>query len=54
MDGNGENVVKLYDLATDANTVARQTLADLALDEAAGLLYVPDALHGDIVVLGTK
>ena len=54
MDGNGENVVKLYDLATDANTVAFQTLADLALDEADELLYVPDALHGNIVVLRTE
>ena len=29
-------------------------VADLALDEAAGLLYVPDTLHGTIVVLKTK
>jgi sugar lactone lactonase YvrE len=54
MDADGENVVKLYDLATDAGTVARSTLADLALDEAAELLYVPDALHGNIVVLRTE
>ena len=56
MDADGENVVKLYDLATDADagTVARSTLADLALDEAAELLYVPDARHGNIVVLRTE
>ena len=54
MDGNGENVVKLYDVATDGNTVARQTLADLTLDEGAGLLYVPDTLHAQIVVLKVK
>jgi hypothetical protein len=53
MDENGENVVKLYDLA-EAGTVARSTLADLALDEAAELLYVPDALHANIVVLRTE
>ncbi len=53
MDRDGENLSKLYDLATDGGTVARQTFADPALDEAAGLLYVPDALHGDIVVLRT-
>lgn len=54
MDRDGENIVKLYDLATDGGTVARQTFADPALDEAAGLLYVPDALHGTIVVLRTN
>jgi hypothetical protein len=54
MDGNGENVVKLFDVATDQNTVGRQSLADPTLDEAAGLLYVPDTLHGTIVVLKTK
>ena len=54
MDRNGENVVKLYDLFTDTNTVFRMTLADLALDEAAELLYVPDALHDNIVVLRTR
>jgi hypothetical protein len=54
MDANGENVTKLLDLATDRATVARQTLADLALDEEAGLLYVPDTLHGQILVVKTK
>jgi hypothetical protein len=54
MDASGENVVKLFDVAGDLNTVARQTLADLALDEGAGLLYVPDTLHSTIVVLKTK
>jgi hypothetical protein len=54
MDRNGENVEKLLDVATDLNTVARQTAADLTLDEAAGLLYVPDTLHGTIIVLKTK
>jgi hypothetical protein len=54
MDSSGENVVKLYDVATDGGAVARQTLADLALDEAAGLLYVPDTLHSQIVVLKTQ
>jgi hypothetical protein len=34
--------------------VGRQSLADPTLDEAAGLLYVPDTLHGTIVVLKTK
>ena len=54
MDSSGENVVKLYDVATDGGTVARQTLADLALDEAAGLLYVPDTLHSTIIVMKTQ
>jgi DNA-binding beta-propeller fold protein YncE len=54
MDGTGENLVKLFDVATDQNTVGRQSLADLTLDEAAGLLYVPDTLHGTIVVLKMK
>jgi sugar lactone lactonase YvrE len=52
MDKNGENLKKLFDLATDQQTTARQTLADLALDEAAGLLYVPDTLHNRITVVG--
>jgi sugar lactone lactonase YvrE len=54
MDRNGENVVKLLDVATDLGAVARQTLADLALDEAAGLLYVPDTLHSQIIVMKTQ
>jgi len=54
MDPSGENVVKLFDVATDLKTVARQTAADLALDEAAGELYVPDTLHSTIIVLKTK
>lgn len=54
MDKNGENVTKLFDVATDLKTVARQTAADLALDEAAGELYVPDTLHSTIIVLKTR
>ena len=54
MDGNGENVKKLFDVATDLATVARQTLADLALDEEANLLYVPDTLHSQIHVVRTE
>jgi sugar lactone lactonase YvrE len=54
MDGNGENLVKLYDLATDQKVAARQSLADLALDEEAGLLYVPDTAHSQILVLKMK
>jgi sugar lactone lactonase YvrE len=54
MGANGENVVKLLDLATDLATVARQTTADLALDEEAGLLYVPDTLHSQIHVVRTQ
>lgn len=54
MDRNGENVVKLFDVFTDLGIVARQTMADLALDEAAGELYVPDTLHSTIVVLKTQ
>jgi len=54
MDKNGENVIKLFDVAKDLNTVARQTAADLALDEAAGQLYVPDTLHSTIIVLKTQ
>jgi sugar lactone lactonase YvrE len=33
--------------------VGRQSTADLALDEAAGLLYVPDSAHSTIIVLPT-
>ena len=51
MDRDGANLAKLYDLAPDPGTL---TFADPALDEAARLLYVPDALHGDIVVLRTR
>jgi sugar lactone lactonase YvrE len=54
MDSNGENVVKLLDLATDLNITARQTAADLALDEEANLLYVPDTAHSQIIVLKTQ
>jgi sugar lactone lactonase YvrE len=54
MDRDGENVQKLFDVAIDQGIVARQSLADLALDEAAGLLYVPDTLHSRIVVLKTN
>jgi sugar lactone lactonase YvrE len=56
MGADGENVVKLFDEATDLGpgNVARQTTADLALDEKAGLLYVPDTLHSTIIVLKTE
>ena len=53
MDGDGENVQKLFDVFVDEGVPARQTLADLALDERAGLLYVPDTPHSRIVVLRT-
>jgi sugar lactone lactonase YvrE len=54
MDARGENVQKLFDLASDLGTTGRQTLADLALDEGAGLLYVPDTLGGRIIVLNAR
>jgi sugar lactone lactonase YvrE len=34
--------------------VGHQSTADLTLDEDAGLLYVPDTLHGTIIVLPTE
>jgi hypothetical protein len=54
MDKNGENVVKLLDLNTDLHITARQSTADLALDEAAGLLYVPDTANSQIIVMKTE
>jgi len=51
MDARGNNVKKLLDLDTDLHVVARQTLADLTVDEAACKLYVPDTLHGQIIVM---
>jgi len=54
MDRDGENVVKLFDVADEPGRVARQSLADFAVDERAGLLYVPDTRHSRIVVLKTK
>ena len=54
MDAAGNNVKKLLDLDTDLHLVARQTLADLTLDEAAHKLYVPDTLHGTLVVVATE
>jgi hypothetical protein len=53
MDRNGEHVQKLFDLLVDQGLTARQTLADLTVDERNGLLYVPDTLHSRIVVLKT-
>jgi sugar lactone lactonase YvrE len=53
MDADGENVKKLHDVA-DEGLIARQSLADLALDERAGLLYVPDSKQSRIVVLKTE
>jgi sugar lactone lactonase YvrE len=53
MNRHGEDVVKLFDVFVDQGISARQTLADLALDERAGLLYVPDTAHSRIVVLKT-
>jgi sugar lactone lactonase YvrE len=44
---DGEQVKTLID------GVGRQSTADLALDEAAGLLYVPDTAHAAIIVLPT-
>jgi sugar lactone lactonase YvrE len=49
MGADGENVQLLYDLGANG----RQSLADLALDEEADRLYVPDTAHGTIVVLAT-
>jgi sugar lactone lactonase YvrE len=54
MDRNGENVQKLFDVFVDQGITARQTLADFALDERNGLLYVPDTLHSRIVVVRTR
>jgi sugar lactone lactonase YvrE len=54
MDPLGENVRKVFDLAIDLGRTGRQTLADLALDESTGLLYVPDTLNGRILVLNAK
>jgi sugar lactone lactonase YvrE len=51
---DGETVEKLFDVAADQGTTGRGTLADLALDESAGLLYVPDVLNGRIVVLKAR
>jgi sugar lactone lactonase YvrE len=45
---DGEQVTTLID------GVGRQSTADLALDEEAGLLYVPDTLHATIIVLPTE
>jgi sugar lactone lactonase YvrE len=50
MDSNGENVQKIFDLA-DQGVSPRQTLADLALDEDAGVLYVPDTSNSRLLVL---
>jgi hypothetical protein len=50
MGADGENVQLLYDLAVNG----RQSLADLALDEEAHRLYVPDTAHSTIVVLATQ
>jgi sugar lactone lactonase YvrE len=54
MDRNGENVQKLFDVAVDEGKSGRQTLADFALDEEAGLLYVPDTANSRIVVLKVR
>jgi hypothetical protein len=54
MDEEGNNVVKLLDVRDLPGQIARQSLADLALDEKAGLLYVPDTANSKIVVLKTK
>jgi sugar lactone lactonase YvrE len=53
---DGEQTVKLYDLDPDGTNfaAAHSTFADLHLDEKAGLLYVPDTLHSQIVVLKTS
>jgi gluconolactonase len=45
---NGEDVKVLI------RDVGRQSTADLTLDEEAGKLYVPDTLHGTIIVLPTE
>jgi sugar lactone lactonase YvrE len=50
MNAGGDDVQKLFDLA-DQGGSGRQTLADLALDETAGRLYVPDTQNARIVVL---
>ena len=54
MGPDGENVRKLFDLFADQGIAGRQSLADLALDERAGLLYVPDTAHARVVVLKTE
>jgi sugar lactone lactonase YvrE len=54
MDATGENVEKLLDLATDLKVPGKASLADLTIDEAAGLLYVPDTAHSQIHVLKMK
>jgi gluconolactonase len=51
MDRNGENAQKLFDVAVDQGISGRQTLADFALDEEAGMLYVPDTANSKILVL---
>jgi sugar lactone lactonase YvrE len=51
MDASGNNVKKLLDLDTDLHVVARQTLADLTVDEEAKKLYIPDTLHGTLVIV---
>jgi sugar lactone lactonase YvrE len=48
ISADGEQVTTLI------RDVGRQSTADLALDEKAGLLYVPDTLHGTIIVLRTE
>jgi sugar lactone lactonase YvrE len=50
MGADGENAQLLFDLAANG----RQSLADLALDEEAQKLYVPDTAHATIVVLPTR
>jgi gluconolactonase len=54
LDRDGENVQKLFDVATDEGKSGRQTLADFALDEEAGRLYVPDTANSRIVVLKVR
>jgi sugar lactone lactonase YvrE len=54
MDEHGNKVVKLLDLVDLPGQIARQSLADLALDEKANLLYVPDTANSKIIVVKTK
>jgi len=56
VSADGEIVTKLYDLDPKGVNFAdaHSSLADLAINEAAHLLYVPDTLHSQITVLRTQ
>jgi sugar lactone lactonase YvrE len=56
VSADGEIVTKLYDLDPKGVNFAQahSSFADPALNETAGLLYVPDTLHSQIVVLRTQ